>query len=71
MSGTLTCLYGAQKGIWGAIHQLLNIILQLRILVSLLVSTLPYVLKVNKILKLVNNNLRIASLLYLDWQACI
>jgi hypothetical protein len=31
---------------WGAIHQLLNIILQLRILVLLLVSTLPYVVKV-------------------------
>jgi hypothetical protein len=31
----------------GAIHQLLNIILQLRILVLLLVSTLPYVVKVN------------------------
>jgi hypothetical protein len=30
-----------------AIHQLLNIILQLRILVLLLVSTLPYVVKVN------------------------
>jgi hypothetical protein len=30
----------------GAIHQLLNIILQLRILVLLLVSTLPYVVKV-------------------------
>jgi hypothetical protein len=28
---------------WSAIHQLLNIILQLRILVLLLVSTLPYV----------------------------
>jgi hypothetical protein len=31
---------------WGAIHQLLNIILQLRILVLLLMSTLPYVVKV-------------------------
>jgi hypothetical protein len=31
---------------WGAIHQLLNIILKLRILVSLPVSTLPYVVKV-------------------------
>jgi hypothetical protein len=31
---------------WGAIHQLLNIILKLRILVLLLVSTLPYVVKV-------------------------
>jgi hypothetical protein len=31
---------------WGAIHQLLNIILQLRILVLLLLSTLPYVVKV-------------------------
>jgi hypothetical protein len=30
----------------GAIHQLLNIILQLRILVLLFVSTLPYVVKV-------------------------
>jgi hypothetical protein len=30
----------------GAIHQLLNIIIQLRILVLLLVSTLPYVVKV-------------------------
>jgi hypothetical protein len=30
----------------GAIHQLLNIILQLRILVSLPVSTLPYVVTV-------------------------
>jgi hypothetical protein len=30
----------------GAIHQLLNIILQLRILVLLLVSTLPSVVKV-------------------------
>jgi hypothetical protein len=30
----------------GAIHQLLNIILKLRILVLLLVSTLPYVVKV-------------------------
>jgi hypothetical protein len=30
----------------GAIHQLLNIILQLRIIVLLLVSTLPYVVKV-------------------------
>jgi hypothetical protein len=30
----------------GVIHQLLNIILQLRILVSLLLSTLPYVVKV-------------------------
>jgi hypothetical protein len=29
----------------GAIHQLLNIILQLRILVLLFVSTLPYVVK--------------------------
>jgi hypothetical protein len=33
-------------GIWGAIHQLLNIILQLRILVLLPVSTMPYVVKV-------------------------
>jgi hypothetical protein len=31
----------------GAIHQLLNIIIQLRILVLLVVSTLPYVVKVN------------------------
>jgi hypothetical protein len=31
---------------WGAIHPLLNIILQLRILVLLLVSTVPYVVKV-------------------------
>jgi hypothetical protein len=31
---------------WGAIHQLLNIILKLRILVLLPVSTLPYVVKV-------------------------
>jgi hypothetical protein len=31
----------------GAIHQLLNIILKLRILVLLPVSTLPYVVKVN------------------------
>jgi hypothetical protein len=30
----------------GAIHQLLNIVLKLRILVLLLVSTLPYVVKV-------------------------
>jgi hypothetical protein len=30
----------------GAIHQLLNIILQLRILVLLPVSTLPYVVRV-------------------------
>jgi hypothetical protein len=29
--------------IWGAIHQLLSIILKLRILVLLLVSTIPYV----------------------------
>jgi hypothetical protein len=33
-------------GAWDAIHQLLNIILKLRILVLLLVSTLPYVVKV-------------------------
>jgi hypothetical protein len=33
---------------WGAIHQLLNIILQLRILVLLFVSTLPYVVKVKR-----------------------
>jgi hypothetical protein len=31
---------------WGAVHQLLNIILQLRIIVLLLLSTLPYVVKV-------------------------
>jgi hypothetical protein len=35
-----------EEATWGAIHQLLNIILQLRILVLLFVSTLPYVLKV-------------------------
>jgi Gpi18-like mannosyltransferase len=33
----------------GAIHQLLNIILQLRILVVLLVSPLPYVVKVKEL----------------------
>jgi hypothetical protein len=33
------------KAIWGAMQQLLNIIIQLRILVLLLVSTLPYVVK--------------------------
>jgi hypothetical protein len=33
-------------GTWGAIHQLLNIILKLRILVLFLVSTLPYVVTV-------------------------
>jgi hypothetical protein len=32
--------------IWGAIHQLLSIILKLRILVLLPVSTMPYVVKV-------------------------
>jgi hypothetical protein len=31
---------------WGAIHQLLNIIIQRRILVLLLVSTLPHYVKV-------------------------
>jgi hypothetical protein len=35
------------KAVRGAIHQLLNIILKLRILVLLLVSTLPCVVKVN------------------------
>jgi hypothetical protein len=34
---------GVQVEAWGAIHLLLNIILQLRILVLLLESTLPYV----------------------------
>jgi hypothetical protein len=34
------------QGSWGAIHQLLSIILQLRILVLLPVSNLPYVAKV-------------------------
>jgi hypothetical protein len=33
-------------GPWGAIHQLFSIILKVRILVLLPVSTLPYVLKV-------------------------
>jgi hypothetical protein len=33
-------------GIWGAIHQLLSIILKLRILVLLPVSTMPYVVMV-------------------------
>jgi hypothetical protein len=33
-------------GVWGAIHQLLSIILKSRILVLLLVSTLSYVAKV-------------------------
>jgi hypothetical protein len=36
----------AEFGPRGAIHQLLNIILKLRILVLLLVSAMPYVLKV-------------------------
>jgi hypothetical protein len=36
-------LLGMENLIRGAIHQLLNIILTLRILVMLLVSTLPYV----------------------------
>jgi hypothetical protein len=34
---------GKRKKTWGAIHQLLSIILKLRILVLLPVSTLPYV----------------------------
>jgi hypothetical protein len=34
------------KDTWGAIHQLLSIILNLRILVLFHVSTLPYVVKV-------------------------
>jgi hypothetical protein len=38
--------FSLSDAVWGAIHQLLNIILQLRILVLLLVSTLPYVVKV-------------------------
>jgi hypothetical protein len=37
---------------WGAIHQLFNIILQLRILVLLLVSTLLYVVKVKNYSKI-------------------
>jgi hypothetical protein len=59
------------KAIWGAIHQLLSIILQLRILVLLPVSTMPYVVIVKNYLKLVNSKLRIDSKLYLDWQALI
>jgi hypothetical protein len=42
----LTCTFKVICEHWGAIYQLLNIILQLRILVLLLVSTLPYVVKV-------------------------
>jgi hypothetical protein len=47
--------------LWGAIHQFVSIILNLRILVLLPVSTLPYVVKLRIILKLVNSNLRIDS----------
>jgi hypothetical protein len=39
-------LAAAAAQVWGAIHQLLNIIFQLRIFVLLLLSTLPYVVKV-------------------------
>jgi hypothetical protein len=46
-SGSFFCMKTTAFRIWGAIHQLLNIILQLRILVLLLVSALPYVVKVN------------------------
>jgi hypothetical protein len=63
--------FEVSKAIWGAIHQLLSIILQLRILVLLPVSTMPYVVIVKNYLKLVNSKLRIDSKLYLDWQALI
>jgi antibiotic biosynthesis monooxygenase (ABM) superfamily enzyme len=39
-------LLSAYSKVWGAIHQFLRIILKLRILVLLLVSTLPFVVKV-------------------------
>jgi hypothetical protein len=47
---SLTASGSRSSGIFaacGAIHQLLNIILKLRILVLLPVSTLPYIVKVN------------------------
>jgi hypothetical protein len=57
-AGLIVCFIPISAMFRGAIHQLLSIILKLRILVLLPVSTMPYVVM---ILKLENSNLRIDS----------